>query len=146
MSKQQEQKLNIGILRQRQSATLPMKLILTERRLKDFCDAYQDVYIEKNNQLGHDIIKHILQNIYRDDCVTEDVHAPHIISCAAYESKEDEDRYLKYGCNNFKDEPYTSMPLGYWSKQDMLQYTLDNQLPLHNKIIKTGTGQLRLVM
>lgn len=49
--------------------------------------------------------------------------------------------YIKYGCNRFHAEIPVSTPLGFWTRQDILQYALENQVPYpscYGEICKKG--------
>lgn len=45
-----------------------------------------------------------------------------MLGLMAYESKRRKNAYLKGGCNSFDNKRPMSMPMGYWTKQDVLQY------------------------
>lgn len=52
-----------------------------------------------------------------------------IIGTMACESMIREAKYLKQGCNGFKNKIPTSTPIGFWLEQDILQYLYEKKIP-----------------
>lgn len=53
--------------------------------------------------------------------------------------------YLQTGCNNFSERNGISKPLGFWTRQDILEYTLKYNLPVskaYGEIIMLTNGKL----
>lgn len=47
----------------------------------------------------------------------------------ASESRKRQQTYLKTGCNNYNSKIPKSMPMGFWTQQDILQYIVTFELP-----------------
>ena len=62
-----------------------------------------------------------------------------IIATMAHESSMREQSYLKHGCNNFVKG--ASMPLGFWTEQDILKYIATRKLKIasvYGELIETN--------
>ncbi|ENK1244749.1 phosphoadenosine phosphosulfate reductase family protein [Clostridium botulinum] len=62
----------------------------------------------------------------------------YLIGTKAEDSQTRQSSYLGTGCNNFKDNG-NSMPLGFWTQQDVLRYMVENNVPMskeYGRIIK----------
>lgn len=69
-----------------------------------------------------------------------------LIGVTADESKNRELSWKMYGCNAYNIEHPASRPLMAWSEQDILQYLVDNKLPIakvYGDIVANQEGQLR---
>lgn len=69
-----------------------------------------------------------------------DIH--YFIGTKAEDSQTRESSYLGTGCNSFKKSG-NSNPLGFWTHQDVLQYIVENNLPvskIYGEIIKLDNG------
>lgn len=53
-----------------------------------------------------------------------------IIATMAEESRMREQWWIKYGCNAFNGDRPRSMPISFWTEQDVLQYVMWNNIPL----------------
>lgn len=65
------------------------------------------------------------------------------IGLLAEESQLRKTEYLKTGCNAFEAKRPRSIPLGFWTEQDILQYIKDNNLEIaadYGEIIETPKG------
>lgn len=63
----------------------------------------------------------------------------------AYESRNRTKTYLTYGCNAFGLKHPKSMPIAFWTEQDVLQYILDNGLKIasvYGEIRRDAEGTL----
>lgn len=64
-----------------------------------------------------------------------------MIGTLAEESQYRMREWLKHGCNAFNVSDPISKPLSIWTEQDILQYTLDNKLPMasvYGEIVENG--------
>lgn len=52
------------------------------------------------------------------------------VGTLAQESRLREQQYIKQGCNGFNNKIPTSMPLAFWTEQDILQYISENDIPI----------------
>lgn len=62
----------------------------------------------------------------------------------AEDSQMRRDAYLKTGCNAFKDGHGKSTPMGFWTRQDILRYLHDFNIPIappYGEIIKLENGK-----
>lgn len=62
-----------------------------------------------------------------------------IIGTMADESMLRMQTYMKNGCNTFKSKRPLSMPIGFWTQQDVLEYIYNNNLkiaPVYGEVIK----------
>ena len=62
------------------------------------------------------------------------------------ESNQRKFKYLKEGCNVFEGTFIRSTPLAFWTEQDILEYTLNNKIPLskaYGEIVKDKEGKLQ---
>lgn len=67
-----------------------------------------------------------------------------IVATMADESRLRMNAYLLHGCNSFEAHP-RSMPMGFWTEQDVLEYIRQHELPIagcYGSIVEDG-GQLR---
>jgi len=66
------------------------------------------------------------------------------VGLLAEESQRRKEAWMKTGCNNYNGRA-TSKPLSIWTTQDILQYIVDNRLPLceeYGEIKKDSNGML----
>lgn len=69
-----------------------------------------------------------------------------IVGTMAEESRLRTQQYLKQGCNGFNNKIPTSMPLAFWTEQDILQYIYENNIPyasVYGDIYKDFDGKYR---
>ena len=67
------------------------------------------------------------------------------IATMASESRLRTNVYLKNGCNSFNSKNPYSMPLGFWTEQDILEYILTYNIPyssIYGEIKKDKKGKL----
>lgn len=73
----------------------------------------------------------------------KDTRRKPIIATMASESKLREQQYLKHGCNAFDLTRPSSMPLGFWTDQDVLEYLKKTGIQYascYGRIIETSKG------
>lgn len=66
------------------------------------------------------------------------------VGTMACESRLREQQYLKQGCNGFKNKIPTSIPLAFWTEQDVLQYLFENEIEycsVYGEIQKDSEGK-----
>ena len=76
--------------------------------------------------------------------VQKEVKANPIYGTLAEDSQMRRDAYLKTGCNAFKDGHGKSTPMGFWTRQDILRYLHDFNIPIappYGEIIKLENGK-----
>ena len=67
---------------------------------------------------------------------------PYVGTLAA-ESRRRTDSWLKTGCNSFHGRKAKSIPLAFWTEQDILRYIHERQIPIakvYGDIVKTDKG------
>ena len=67
-----------------------------------------------------------------------------IIGTMAEESNLRKTQYLIHGCNGFSNKIPTSMPIAFWTEQDVLQYIYEKNLPyasVYGDLIKDENGK-----
>lgn len=72
------------------------------------------------------------------------IKANPIYGTLAEDSQMRKDAYLKTGCNAFKNGHGKSTPMGFWTRQDVLRYLHDYNIPIappYGNIIKLENGQ-----
>ena len=97
-----------------------------------------------------DMCCHIMKKAPMHEYVKETGREPYIGTMAT-ESKMREDAWIKTGCNSFDGKNPRSAPLSFWTEQDVLQYIVDNNLPIpyvYGDIVRKGeklitTGETR---
>lgn len=75
----------------------------------------------------------------------KEVQANPIYGTLAEDSQMRKDAYLKTGCNAFKNGHGKSTPMGFWTRQDVLKYLYNFNIPIappYGKIIKLENGNL----
>lgn len=68
-----------------------------------------------------------------------------MVGVMADESQLRTQSYLKNGCNAFKEKRAISMPLGFWTEQDILEYIVKYNIEIasvYGNIIRTNEGKL----
>lgn len=76
--------------------------------------------------------------------VQKEVQANPIYGTLAEDSQMRKDAYLKTGCNAFKDGHGKSTPMGFWTRQDVLRYLHDFNIPIappYGEIIQLESGK-----
>lgn len=67
-----------------------------------------------------------------------------ILALMAEESGRRKEAYLRTGCNSFESERPLSKPMGFWTKQNVLQYKVQNQIEIaepYGEVIEEGQIQ-----
>lgn len=76
--------------------------------------------------------------------VQKEVQANPIYGTLAEDSQMRKDAYLRTGCNAFKDGHGKSTPMGFWTRQDVLRYLHDFNIPIappYGSITQLENGQ-----
>lgn len=76
--------------------------------------------------------------------VQKEVQANPIYGTLAEDSNMRRDAYLKTGCNAFKDGHGKSTPMGFWTRQDVLRYLHEFNIPIappYGEIIQLEDGR-----
>lgn len=76
--------------------------------------------------------------------VQKEVKANPIYGTLAEDSQMRKEAYLKTGCNAFKDGHGKSTPMGFWTRQDVLRYLHDFNIPIappYGEIVQLENGQ-----
>lgn len=76
--------------------------------------------------------------------VQKEVKANPIYGTLAEDSQMRRDAYLKTGCNAFKDGHGKSTPMGFWTRQDILRYLHDFNIPIappYGEIVQLENGK-----
>lgn len=76
--------------------------------------------------------------------VQKEVQANPIYGTLAEDSQMRKDAYLKTGCNAFKNGHGKSTPMGFWTRQDVLRYLHDFNIPIappYGEIIQLESGK-----
>ena len=76
--------------------------------------------------------------------VQKEVQANPIYGTLAEDSQMRKDAYLKTGCNAFKNGHGKSTPIGFWTRQDVLRYLYEFNIPIappYGSITKLDNGQ-----
>lgn len=63
------------------------------------------------------------------------------LAVLAEESARRKEAYLRTGCNSFENSRPTSRPMGFWRKQDVLQYKIQNNIELaepYGEVVEMG--------
>lgn len=67
------------------------------------------------------------------------------IGTMAEESVQRKSRWMRYGCNGYEMKRPSSMPLAFWTEQDVIRYIRDfhvDYCPVYGEIIETEDGRL----
>ena len=70
-----------------------------------------------------------------------------IIATMAEESRLRTQKYLKQGCNGFKNKIPTSTPIAFWTEQDVLKYLYEKNIEyasVYGEIVVDGDGKYRM--
>lgn len=69
------------------------------------------------------------------------------IGTLASESSLRKSNWVRYGCNSFDTKRISSTPIAFWTEQDILQYILDNNIPIpsiYGEVVEDGSGKLNM--
>lgn len=72
-----------------------------------------------------------------------------ILAVMAEESLLRKQQYLQQGCNGFKNKTPTSMPMAFWTEQDILQYLYEKKIPyapVYGEIVKDEEGKFHTTL
>ncbi len=76
--------------------------------------------------------------------VQKEVKANPIFGTLAEDSEMRKNAYLTHGCNSFKNGHGKSTPMGFWTRQDVLRYLHDFNIPIappYGSIVQLDNGQ-----
>lgn len=68
-----------------------------------------------------------------------------ILATMACESQLRKESWLQYGCNAFGEKRPRSVPMSFWTEQDVLQYIKENSLPIasvYGEVVEIGEDGL----
>ena len=76
--------------------------------------------------------------------IQKEVKANPIFGTLAEDSEMRKNAYLTHGCNTFKNGKGKSTPMGFWTRQDVLRYLHDFNIPIappYGKIVQLDNGK-----
>ena len=104
-------------------------------------EKWKYVFLKAPFKTTHNCCKHLKINPTAVYC--KETGRKAYVGTMAAESDLREQSYLRFGCNAFDKGDSDSRPIMFWTEQDVLQYIVENELPIagaYGKIKETPTG------